>query len=276
MDEWFVRPCGHNEANKASAGPERVQTIIRCSKARHDGLHLDLERQLQSDTHINIKCHKNCVSSYTSKSHIQRHLKCTHVQSNPCESTFPTKRFRRSDTPSFDFKEHCFFCGDVCELKRHGKNTSRRRRAVLCRTADRGNQNTFKQNVLRVCDSRHDEVSEIVKLRLLGVVSDLHAADARYHDECRKRFMSSRSVTSAARRGELTHEVDAAISVTSSLLKADKSRVWNSLEVYKMYQENGGHGCSRRKVVSKMLDILGPDLLLMSGVGVNQSRAGVL
>ena len=270
MDECFFRPCGHNEANKAltSAGPERVQTIIRCSKARHDGLHLDLERQLQSDTHINIKCHKNCVSSYTSKSHIQRHLKRTHVQSNPCESTFPTKRFRRSDTPSFDFKEHCFFCGDVCELKRHGKNPSRRRRAVLCRTADRGNQNTFKQNVLRVCDSRHDDVSEIVKLRLLGVVSDLHAADARYHDECRKRFMSSRSVTSAARHGNHTHEVDAAISVTSSLLKADKSRVWNSLEVYKMYQENGGHGCSRRKVVSKMLDILGPDLLLMSGVGV--------
>ena len=35
-----------------------------------------------------------------------------------------------------------------------------------------------------------------------------------------------------------------------------------------MYQENGGHVCSRRNVVSKMLDILGPDLLLMSGVGV--------
>ena len=32
--------------------------------------------------------------------------------------------------------------------------------------------NTCKQNVLWVCDSRHDEVSEIVKLRMLGVVSD--------------------------------------------------------------------------------------------------------
>ena len=36
--------------------------------------------------------------------------------------------------------------------------------------------NTCKQNVLRVCDSRHDEVSEIVKLRMLGVVSDPHAS----------------------------------------------------------------------------------------------------
>ena len=117
-------------------------------------------------------------------------------------------------------------------------------------------------------DSRHDEVSEIVKLRTLGVVSNLHAADARYHDECRKRFMAGRSVSSAARHSKLTHEVEAAISVTSSLLKEDTSRVWNSLEVYKMYQENGGHVCSRRNVVSKMLDILGPDLLLMSGVGV--------
>ena len=205
MDECFFRPCGQSEANNAltSAGPERVQTIIRCSKARHDGLHLDSERQLQSDIDINIKCHKNCVSSYTSNSHIQRHLKRTHVQSNPCESTFPIKRSRRSDTPYFDFKEHCFFCGDVCELlKEHGTNPSR---SVLCRTAERGNQNTFKHNVLRVCDSRHDDVSEIVKLRLLGVVSDIHAADARYHDECRMRFMASRSVSSAARHGKLTH-----------------------------------------------------------------------
>ena len=190
-----------------------------------------------------------------------------HVQLNPCESIFPTTRSRRSDTPSFYFKERCFFCSDVCELNGHGKNPSCRRSDVLCRTADRRNQHTFKQNVLWVCDSRHDEVSEIVKLWLLGVVSDLHAADARYH-ECRKSFMASHSVSSAARHSKLTHEVEAAISVTSSLLNADKSRVWNSLEMCNMYQENGGHGCSRRKVVSKMLDILGPDLLLMSGVGV--------
>ena len=134
-------------------------------------------------------------------SYIQRHLKRTHIQSNP------TKRSRCSDTTSLYFKERCFFCSDVCELKGYGENPSRRRRSVLCRTADRGNQNTFK-NVIRVYDSRHDEVSEIVKLRMLGVVSDLHAADARYHDECKKRFMASHSVSSAARHGKLTHEVE--------------------------------------------------------------------
>ena len=64
-----------------------------------------------------------------------------------------------------------------------------------------------------MCDSRHDEVSEIVKLRMLGVVSDLHAADARYHDEFRKTFMASRSVLSAARHGKFTHEVEAGQSV---------------------------------------------------------------
>ena len=57
-----------------------------------------------------------------------------------------------------------------------------------------------------MCDSRHDDVSEIVKLRLLGVVSELQAADVGYHDECRKRFIASHSVSSAARQGKLTHE----------------------------------------------------------------------
>ena len=33
-------------------------------------------------------------------------------------------------------------------------------------------------------------------MRLAGVVSDLHAADARYHDDCRKKFMGKRNVES--------------------------------------------------------------------------------
>ena len=70
--------------------------------------------------------------------------------------------------------------------------------AVLCRTAARGNEKTFKQNVLDICISRHDEAAEMVKLRLMVTLSDLHAADARHRDECRKSFMARRSVSAAA------------------------------------------------------------------------------
>ena len=271
MDECFFKPCGGDDANQplTSAGPKRVRTIIRCSKARKDRLHVDLERRLQSDENTEIKCHKNCVSSYTLHSHVQRLLKRAHVKSDPCADNTPTKRSRRSDTSSFDFKTCCLFCGNLCEIKRYGKNPNRWRRAVLCRTADRGNQKTFKQNVLDICISRHDEVAEMVKLRLMGTLSDLHAADARYHDECRKSFMACRSVSAAAARQDTqTAEVETAIKATASLMKVDMSRIWNSVEVHEMYQENGGHKHSRRTIVSKMLETLGPDLLLMSGVGV--------
>ena len=45
---------------------------------------------------------------------------------------------------------------------------------------------TRSKKCLRVCNSRHDEVSEIVKLRIFGV----HAADARYQEEVHDKSLS--------------------------------------------------------------------------------------
>ena len=45
------------------------RSFVVAKASRQDGLHLDLERQLQSDSDSDIKCCKNCVSSYTSCHH---------------------------------------------------------------------------------------------------------------------------------------------------------------------------------------------------------------
>ena len=50
------------------------------------------------------------------------------------------------------------------------------RRAVLCRTdAD------FKESILEACPQRNDDIANNVRVEVEGALSDLHAADARYH-----------------------------------------------------------------------------------------------
>ena len=59
--------------------------------------------------------HKNCVSSYISKTNLSRiHLRnektFNAVKKNP-------PKVRRSISKSFDFKTNCLFCGDICDEK---------------------------------------------------------------------------------------------------------------------------------------------------------------
>ena len=61
---------------------------------------------------------------------------------------------------------------------------------MLCRTASQGSATkTFKQNILEKCDIRNDEWSAQVRLCVEGALSDLHAADGRYHVDCMTNFM---------------------------------------------------------------------------------------
>jgi len=52
--------------------------------------------------------------------------------------------------------------------------------------------------ILSVCDSRNDQWVNHVKIRIQGAVSDLHTADARYHEDCKSSFMALYSVKAAA------------------------------------------------------------------------------
>ena len=166
-----------------------IRTIISASKARQDGKAADLELRLEADEQLVIK------SPYTSKTNIQRVLKRS---GGHAEETSTCKRYRRSQTPTFNFKEHCLFCGEICLVAKDTKTPSRWKPSFLCRTAERGENKSFKQSILDICEIHQDEISHKVKMRVQAAVSNLHASDARYHDSCRKTFMSPRSITSAS------------------------------------------------------------------------------
>ena len=69
-------------------------------------------------------------------------------------------------------------------------------------------------------------------------------------------------------RENVGQDIEPAVSSTILSMKNDMLRIWNSVEVYNMYKDHGGKLYSRWTLLSKLLDILGSELLVLSGEGV--------
>jgi len=63
----FCKENGSKKKELSVAGTDRIR--------RFYALHEDLARRLLAEKHLELLCHRDCVSTYTSKSHIKRHLK---------------------------------------------------------------------------------------------------------------------------------------------------------------------------------------------------------
>ena len=64
----FVYHC--NDTGKlqvSQSGGDRVHNIIDASKQLGHNLHTELQAELESDPHFQVKYHKNCVSRYLTK-----------------------------------------------------------------------------------------------------------------------------------------------------------------------------------------------------------------
>ena len=121
-----VDSCRH-PIQPLSVGTEtRMSSIIDASKIRNDGLHLTIEQNCSSAVH----CHKNCVSTYTSKCHMKR-LHHTIARSTRFSQNVNVALI--FDLRNFDFNTQCLFCGDLCEPDT--KHPSHHlKRIVLCKT----------------------------------------------------------------------------------------------------------------------------------------------
>ena len=92
---------------KSKSGSDRIQLIINASSSYGDHLNAELQRQLDENPDLVIYYHRHCVSRYATPSNF---LKRTY-DFGDCEEPGNTKRMHRSDTPKFEFKEHCLYCG---------------------------------------------------------------------------------------------------------------------------------------------------------------------
>ena len=97
---------------------------------------------------------------------------------NASSSTRPTKE-------NFDFKKQCFYCTKACEYddKHPDRNESE-----YVRTIDFGILKTTL-----ICQQRNDKYSKVSEMGPLSV-SDLAAAEVKYHKLCRSSSENSPSV----------------------------------------------------------------------------------
>jgi len=258
------QPCIQNK------GLSRVHSIISASLAYEDDLHIALTQKLSETKDLTINYHKNCVSRYTSKSNTKHGKKSTEVRLPP------PKRLRHSFAP-FDFFTQCLYCSDNCVLEKDRKHPDRWKPAYLCRStlSKRGEEMvSYKQNILDKCSERDDQWAQDVRLRIDGAVSDLHAAEARYHQYCMATFFNNRSypghknvAINPSTPGNDTNQNQQALASTIDALSNEKDKLWNSIEVFEMYQCHGGNELSRAQLVSKVSEHFGSEILVLSSPG---------
>lgn len=86
MDDKCFFECRNDYSRLINCGSVRIKTVRNCSVRRGEGLANKLVPRVET-----IRCHKSCVSTYTSEYHIQRYL--FRQQATSIEEV-PLKKFR--------------------------------------------------------------------------------------------------------------------------------------------------------------------------------------
>ena len=94
-------------------------------------------------------------------------------------------RARRSEQPKILFLQHCLFCGEKCDVVKDPKHPDRWRPAYSCRVGETFGNRGLREAILEACEVRNDTQSEQIRVRMGGVLTNLHAADVRYHVDCK-------------------------------------------------------------------------------------------
>ena len=97
----------------------------------------------------------------------------------------------RSDTPKIEFNEHCLYCGQICNVKKDPQHPHRWKPAYMFRVTESEQRDKDLIPIIDMirenCKVRNDELANRVRIRVQGAVGDVHAAEARYHVDCRQR-----------------------------------------------------------------------------------------
>ena len=119
--------------------------------------------------------------------------------------------------------------------------------------------------ICKICLLRNDTWSKEVKFRVESVLSDLHAAGARYHQECKTNFFHSSYLDRLAKTSD--NDIDIALPRIIKLMKANEKEMWKSEEVHNIYTENGEYRLNRRNLAKALKNHFGDSLVIFSSPG---------
>ena len=130
---------------------------------------LETKKLDDSPTYIHFSCRNFLKNNSCSK------RKGTDVDSGPSKRVST-----RSEVVPFDFKKQCFYCGSfVIDDDKHSDRSEIHKVETL--------ETKIHAHTLDICKGRNDLDAKNIERRLLNV-SDLVAAEARYHKMCRVQF----------------------------------------------------------------------------------------
>ena len=128
----------------------------------------------------------------------------------------------------------------------------------------------FKEEILEACEKRKDTQSEQIRMRMGGILTDLHAADVRYHVDCKATFLSPRSVEAAVRKDLSTDIRDSGFDSVVKYLVEKKDSIHNSIDIYTRYVKEGGKLLSKRQLIRKIVEKFEGDMVTLSSPGLHQ------
>ena len=157
-------------------------TVVLRSKGS-DGINRASEKRGSVDirTQPGQTVHQECRREFVNPNCIERDIR---GQNNPQNIPKTPSVVLRSESPMFDFQEHCLFCGksaNYSEGKKRGYDV------YPVRAGD------FDAAISQACRQREDDWSKEVEGRL-AFVNDLHAADTVYHQSCNVNFRTGKQI----------------------------------------------------------------------------------
>ena len=134
-------------------------------------------------------------------------------------------------------------CYNIC-TDHETRHPSRWRQVIKCRTVKRKPEKSLKDVILALCDQRNDEWSNDVKQRVQSAVSDLYAANVRYHKSCIAEFGY---ISTSGKNKQEDHDQEFRDILT--IMEQKKSTIYNFIEIYQICKSKGGFTFSRKSLI---------------------------
>ena len=104
-----------------------------------------------------------------------------------------------------------------------------------------------------MCATRNDEWGETVLLRLAGILNDVVASDGRYHKDCKRDFFLKFKDLEEGEEQDVYLLLLLLLEVIN-IVKTDRSRIRNSVELYNLYTSNNNNVVDCRSFIKNSLN----------------------
>ena len=167
--------CNSSNRSLSTAGAGRIQKIIKSSKERCDNLYIGLQSKLDEYPNTTITCHRSCVSSYTSSSHIQRHLKrCSAISESSFNEMPPTKRLPSQNVPESKVQLIDMICEELLVRVKllQASNSTGYHRLVVTASQDIP-KDVYMGTIIQRCDLKtsHEEADVIIPQQVVHIAA---------------------------------------------------------------------------------------------------------